>query len=513
MNIDKQNKGKVILVGAGPGDPALITVKGMDCIRKADVLVYDFLANEKFLDHCTPNAERIYVGKKGGDHTLSQDEINQLLINKSKEGKLVVRLKGGDPLIFGRGGEEILALQKQDINFEVVPGITAGTAALTYTGIPGTHRGDATSISFITGHEDPTKEKSGLNWQAIAKMNGTLVFYMGVKNLPSIVDQLLAHGKPADTPVALVRWGTTPNQETIQGNLADIASIARRENFKPPALIIVGEVVDYRPKMNWFERLPLFGKRIVVTRARAQSSDLVQELGSLGAEVIEFPTIKIVPPDSWGPLDHAIKNLQQYDWVIFTSVNGVESFEQRLVHLGFDARKLGHIKVAAIGPATAERIQKMGVRADIQPEKFVAESLIEALNQQALVEKNKFLLPRADKARSLLKDALIKAGASVDEIVAYQTIIESNHRKDVLQKLKNGNLDLITFTSSSTVKNFVDIVGNDHLSLLKDVPIASIGPITKKTADQYGLKTELMPEEYTIPGLIEEIKKKYKNRG
>jgi len=511
VNIENKNNGRVILIGAGPGDPDLITLKGIKYLQKADVVIYDYLANEKFLSYCKPNTEKIYVGKKGGDHTMSQSEITQLLVAKAREYNLVIRLKGGDPLIFGRGGEEILALRQENIDFEVVPGITAGTAALTYAGIPATHRGDATSISFITGNEDPTKRESGLNWPAIAKMNGTLVFYMGVNNLPNIAEQLTKNGKPTETPVALVRWGTMPNQRTIQGTLTNIAEIAQREKFEPPALIVIGEVVKYRDDMNWFERKPLFGIRIVVTRARAQSSDLVQELNALGAEVIEFPTIRIVPPESWELLDREIQNLHNYHWVIFTSVNGVESFQQRLTHSGFDTRKLGQIKVAAIGPATAERLQLMGIQADIQPEKFVAEALLETLNRHTILKNQNFLLPRADKARSLLKDKLIEAGANVNEIIAYRTIVESDHREDFIKKLREGAVDLLTFTSSSTVENFVEIVSRDQLPLLKDVTVACIGPITKKTANKFALKTSIMPEEYSIPGLVQEILNYYNN--
>jgi uroporphyrinogen III methyltransferase / synthase len=511
VNKENKNCSRVVLVGAGPGDPELMTLKGLKYLQKADVVIYDFLANEKLLNYCKPGAEKIYVGKKGGNHTLSQPEINQLLVDKGKKNKLIVRLKGGDPFIFGRGGEEILSLFHENIDFEVVPGITAGTAALAYAGIPATHRGDATSISFITGHEDPTKTESGLNWSAIAKMNGALVFYMGVKNLPNIVEQLTKNGKEAGTPVALVRWGTMPKQRTIQGTLANIVKITEQEKFEPPALIVIGEVIQYRDEMNWFERTPLFGKRIVVTRARAQSSDLVQQLNTLGAEVIEFPTIRIVPPESWEPLDRAIQNLHNYHWVIFTSVNGVESFQQRLTHSGFDTRKLGQIKVAAIGPATADRLQQIGLKADIQPEKFVAESLIQALNQRASIKMQNFLLPRADKARSLLKDELIKAEANVNETVAYRTIVESDHRDDIIQKLESGTVDLLTFSSSSTVENFVEILGRDQLPLLKDLTVACIGPITKKTADKFDLKTRIMPEEYSIPGLVQEILNYYKN--
>ena len=505
MNREIHKTGKVILIGAGPGDPDLITVKGMRMLAMADIVIYDYLANQQLLSYCSPQTERIYVGKKGGEHTLPQSEINQLLIEKARENKLVVRLKGGDPFIFGRGGEEVLALAEAGILFEVVPGITAGTAALAYAGIPATHRGDATSVSFITGHEDPTKNESGLNWQALANLEGTLVFYMGVKNLPLIAQNLMFNGKSPDTPAALIRWGTLPVQQTLTGMLGDIAHKAQDEKFKPPALIVVGEVVRYRDQMNWFERKPLFGKRIVTTRARAQSSDLVYQLSELGADVIEFPTIRIEPPPTWQPLDDAIHRLQTYDWIVFTSVNGVESFWERLTSSGSDVRILNGIKIAAIGPATSQRLLQFGVIADLQPEKFVAESLVASLKANSSLAGKKFLLPRAEEARSLLKDELLKSNAEVDEIVAYRTVIETAHQDEMLEKIRSQQLDLITFTSSSTVKNFVSIIGRDLVQQMKKVIVACIGPITAQTAESFGLEVKIMPEDYTIPGLVQGI--------
>lgn len=503
--------GKVVLIGAGPGDPDLITVKGKRILEKADVVVYDYLANEKLLRYCSPKAKLIYVGKKGGVHTFPQEKINKLLIYEAQENSLVVRLKGGDPFIFGRGGEEVLAVANAGISFEVIPGITSGTAALTYAGIPATHRGDATSVSFITGHEDPTKNESGLNWQAIARLEGTLVFYMGVKNLPLIVQNLIANRKSPETPAALIRWGTLPVQQTLSGTLQNIAQKASESKFKPPALIVIGDVVCYRDQMNWFERKPLFGKRIVITRARAQSSDLVHELNESGAEVIEFPTIRIQPPDSWRPLDRAIQRLQNYDWIVFTSVNGVDSFWERLSKSGHDARLLNGNKIAAIGPATSKRLREFGLVADLQPEKFVAESLLESLKKHSSLNGTKFLLPRAKEARSLLKDNLIKSGAEVDEITAYQTVVEKKLKDEILEKIQTRQIDLITFTSSSTVKNFISIIGKKQVRQMKNIIVACIGPITAKTAASYGLAVKIMPENYTIPALIAAILDYYRD--
>lgn len=505
MKRETNKIGKVILIGAGPGDPDLITVKGKKMLAKADVVIYDYLANQQLLNYCPPRTEMIYVGKKAGAHTLPQSEINKLLIEKVMNNNLVVRLKGGDPFIFGRGGEEILSLVEAGILFEVVPGITAGTAALTYAGIPATHRGGSTSISFITGHEDPTKNESGLNWQAISSMEGTLVFYMGIKNLPFISKNLISNGKSSETPTALIRWGTLPTQKTLVGTLGDIAEKAKNNNFKPPALIVVGDVVHHRNQMNWFEQKPLFGKRIVITRARAQSSDLVSQLNELGAEVIEFPTIRIETPPSWQPLDDAIQNLQNYDWIVFTSVNGVERFWERLITSGSDVRLLNGLNIAAIGPATSQRLRQFGVTADLQPEKFVAESLVSSLKAHSSLAGKNFLLPRAEEARSLLKDELMKFGAEVDEIVAYRTIIETAHQNEVLENIRLHQLDLITFTSSSTVNNFVSIIGKNHVQKMKNVIVACIGPITAKTASSFGLEVKIMPEDYTIPAMVQSI--------
>lgn len=501
----KKERRKVILVGAGPGDPDLITLKGVQALRQADVIIYDYLANEKLLEYCPADVEKIYVGKKGGAHTLPQESINRLLVEKAREEKLVVRLKGGDPLVFGRGGEEILALAEANIDFEVIPGVTSGIAALTYAGIPATHRGDATSVSFITGHEDPSKTKSGLNWPAISQINGTLVFYMGVKNLPNIVKNLCGNGKPPETPVAVVRWGTLPGQQVVTGTLETIVETVEKAQIKPPALIVVGEVIQFRDKMNWFEKKPLFGKRIVNTRARAQSSDLTRALQNFGAQVVEFPTIRIEPPESWEPLNSAIRNLQKYDWIIFTSVNGVESFARQAKALQFDPTQLNGTRIAAIGPATARRLAEFGMEAHLQPKKFVAEALLDALQQETELTGKHILMPRAELSRSLLKDELVKSGAVVDEIVAYRTLLEKDNQAAIVADLKANKIDLVTFTSSSTVNNFVDLIGRENIFLLKNAGVACIGPITQQTAAEYGIATTVAPEDYTIPGLVQAI--------
>ncbi len=360
--------GFVSLIGAGPGDPDLLTLRGAEALASADVVVYDYLANPALLVHAPPGAERIYVGKKAGSHTLSQDEISALLVKFALAGQRVARLKGGDPFVFGRGGEEALALVEAGVSFEVVPGVTSAVAAPAYAGIPVTHRGLASSFAVITGHEDPTKEESAVDWPRLATGVDTLVFLMGVGNLPRIVEQLLAHGRPADTPVALVRWGTMPDQQTVSGTLVDITEKVKAAGLRPPAVTVVGPVAELREHLCWFEKRPLFGQRVLVTRTRQQASALSAQLRALGAEAIELPTIRIAPPEDWAPLDATIATLAVFDWIVFTSVNGVGHFWARLEAAGLDARALHGVRLAAIGPATAAELEARGLRADYVPD-------------------------------------------------------------------------------------------------------------------------------------------------
>ncbi len=504
-------KPKVYLVGAGPGDPGLITVKGKDCIAAADVVIYDYLAAPALLSHARPDAQLIYVGKKGGDHTLSQDKINALLIEKAKEKKIVCRLKGGDPFVFGRGGEEIEALIQAKLDFEVVPGVTSAIAGPAYAGIPLTHRRLASSVTFVTGHEDPEKETSAINWQALAALGGTLVFFMGVKNLPHITDQLIHFGLNPKTPAALVRWGTTPCQQTVVGTLDTIVSAASSAAVKPPALLVVGQVVLLRDAMKWFENRPLFGKTIVVTRARAQASDMVAQLADLGAACVECPVIRVVPADDYGPLDAAISRIPEYHWVVFTSVNGVDYFFNRLFECKKDARWLGHLQTAVIGPATAARLKHYGIHADVMPESFRAESIVEAFECHD-VRGKKILLPRAKEARPILPEELAKMGAEVHEIAAYQTIQDPEQGSALVDKLRAGEIDMITFTSSSTVTHFKSLLPVDHWKdLIKNVRIAVIGPVTAETARKNGFDVDICADEYTIGGLCAAILKFYRD--
>ncbi len=499
--------GKVYLVGAGPGDPGLLTIKGKECLCQADVVIYDYLANRSFLGYARNGAEVIYVGKKGGSHTMRQEEINALIVERAGSGKTVVRLKGGDPFIFGRGGEEAQELARSGVNFEIVPGVTSAISVPAYAGIPLTHRDYTATVAFVTGHEDPLKEKSGIAWDKLATGAGTLVFLMGVGNLPKIAEGLMKHGRSPDTQVAVIRRGTTAEQTTWVGNLENIAQVAEENRIRPPAVIVVGEVVRLREDLNWFETRPLFGKRIVITRAREQASEFRRMLDALGAEGIEFPTIEVRPPESWESLDRAIKALGGYDWLLFTSVNGVRFFIERLGFLGKDIRDLKGIRIGVIGPKTADAWVHMGIQPDLMPEEYRAEAVVESFKEVG-VRGAKILIPRAAKAREVLPEQLRASGAHVDVVHAYQTISPDHDRGRVRELLMKGSIDMVTFTSSSTVSNFVKMFDADGKRLqewMEQVAVACIGPITAETAEENGFKVSLVPPEYTIGSLAEGI--------
>lgn len=502
--------GKVFLIGAGPGDPGLLTLKAKTCIETCDVVVYDYLASPYLLNFARKNAQIIYVGKKGGDHTFTQDKINHLLVNKAKEGLDVARLKGGDPFVFGRGGEEAQVLLKHGVPYEVVPGVSSAIAAPAYAGIPVTHRAHTSFVSFITGHENPAKKDSRMQWDVYAKAHATLVFLMGVKNLPDIVKNLLAHGKPGETPVALVRCGTTPRQKTVTGTLDNIVEQVRTAGLKSPAIIVIGPVVSLREELAWFDNRPLFGKRMVITRARAQASDLVSQLNHLGVHCIEIPTIQIMPPEDITPLKAAIQNIKHYQWVVFTSVNGVKFFFDTLFNMKKDVRILGRLKFACIGPVTKDRLSDHGIISDILPDTYRAESVAEAFSDQDLHNK-KVLLPRARVARTILPEELKKMGASVDEVAAYETGLCEDGKDELIHLLENNEIDAVTFTSSSTVSNFVSLLGaKDKNRLLKNVVKASIGPITSATARSLGIEPDVEAAEFTITGLVNALLNYYK---
>ncbi|MCH7616355.1 MAG: uroporphyrinogen-III C-methyltransferase [Chloroflexi bacterium] len=505
--------GIVYLVGAGPGDPGLITVAGLDRIREADVIVYDRLISERLLDYARADAELIYVGKvpgqvSGADVSHDQDAINQILADKAREGRRVVRLKGGDPFVFGRGGEEAEALRAAGIPFEIVPGITSAVAVPAYAGIPVTHRGVAASFAVITGHEEPGKPQSAVDWSHLAAAVDTLVFLMGVKNLPEIVTNLVANGRPETTPVAVIRWGTTPEQSTVTGTLADIAERVAEAGLTPPAITVVGEVVRLRENLSWFEDRPLFGKRVLITRTRRQASELARLLAAQGALPIELPAIEIEPVADTVPLAAAIDRLRDggYAWCGFTSANAVELTFEHLAERGFDARSFGGTRVFAIGPATADALRSHGITADVVPDEYVAEAVVEAMRPH-VSEGDGVLLPRAESARAELVTGLEALGATVDEITVYRAAVPSGPDPKVLAAIREGRIDIVTFTSSSTVRNLLAILGSDAAALKGESRplIACIGPITADTARENGLTVDVMASEYTVEGLVEAL--------
>jgi uroporphyrinogen III methyltransferase/synthase len=509
----KEKKGIVYLVGAGPGDIGLLTVKGMRCLQKAEVVIYDFHLNAQILNYIDHNAEFIYAGKRGGHHTMTQDEINAAILEKAREGKNVCRLKGGDPFVFGRGGEEAQVLAKEGIAFEVVPGVSSSVAAPAYAGIPLTHRLYSSSFAVIPGYEDTTKGESSIDWAKLSTGVGTLVFLMAVKNIELLTKKLIENGRSPETPVAVIRWGTRPDQKTLISTLKDIAKLVREKDIRPPAVTIVGDVVNLRKELNWYEKKPMFGHRVLVTREHSGGFELLEELG---AEVIQFPTIEIVPPENWDELDSAIDAIERYDWLIFTSSNGVKYFFSRLFGKGRDIRELKGLKICAIGEKTAASIGKFGIRVDLIPESFNAEGLIEALLKE--VEKEKltvnsheclkgirFLLPRAEVAREILPDKVRELGGTIDVPVAYRAVKPDMHGKRLRRFLKEGRITIATFTSAATFNNFREILREEADELLKGVAIAVIGPVTARAIEKAGLKVTIMPQESTVEAMTDEI--------
>ncbi len=534
-------KGKVYLVGAGPGDIGLMTIKGLRCLKKANVVVYDFHLNAQVLNYINHAAEFIYAGKRGGHHTMTQDKINEILVLKAKEGKVICRLKGGDPFIFGRGGEEAEALSKEEIDFEVVPGVSSAIAAPAYAGIPLTHRLLSSSFAVIPGYEDATKKESTIEWAKLATGVGTLVFLMGVKNIDVITEKLIENGRSPDTPVAVIRWGTRPDQKTVIGTLKNIVEQVKEKHIKPPAVMVVGDVVKLRETLNWYEKKPMFGHRILVTREHVEGFEPLEELG---AEIIGFPTIDIVPPENYDELDTSIDRIKTYDWLIFTSRNGVKFFFRRFFEKDRDIRDLSGIKICAIGIKTAKEVNQYGIKLDLVPDEFRAEGLIEAFATEVrshspqaesevsplthpspsreegkgggessglqtpnpeLLKGIKFLLPRAEKAREIFPDKVRELGGEIDVPTAYRTIKPEFRGKRLRRFLREGRISIATFTSAATFNNFREIMGDEAEGLLKGVAIAVIGPITAKAVEKAGLRVDIMPKEATIEAMIEEI--------
>jgi uroporphyrinogen III methyltransferase/synthase len=490
--------GIVFLVGAGPGDPGLMTVRSLDLIVAADVIIHDRLIPPDALAAARPDAELRYVGKEPGEASVPQDEIEDLMIERAREGKLVVRLKGGDPFVFGRGGEEAEALAEAGIPFEVVPGVTAGVGAPAYAGVPLTHRDDASAVAFVTGHEDPDKEDSTVDYEALARFPGTLVFYMGVKALPRIAESLVAAGRSPDEPAIVIERGTFPGQRTVSAPLTEIAGAAEAADIRPPSVTVVGPVVARRERIAWFEGRPLHGKRVVVTRARAQASELARRLGALGAEPIELPAIRIEPRIDSDEVRRAVESLHTYALVCLTSANGVHLLFEAMAAQGRDARALANASVAAIGAGTEAALAQHGVIADIVPERFVAEELVEELDRLELNGKP-VLIARAAEAREVLPDALRKRGAQVDVVVLYDTVAE---QPDPVALERAREADFITFTSSSTVRNFIEATGD---GVPPGAKVISIGPVTSETAREAGLTVDIEAERHDIDGLVEAL--------
>jgi uroporphyrinogen III methyltransferase/synthase len=516
--INPMKPGKVYIVGAGPGDISLLTVKGLKCLQKAEVVVYDFHLNAQVLNYINHDAEFIYAGKRGGQHTMTQDEINKTLVEKAKEGKTICRLKGGDPFVFGRGGEEAEELAKEGIEFEVVPGVSSAIAAPAYAGIPLTHRLYSSSLAIVPGYEDASKGESTIDWARLATGVGTIVFLMTVKNIALVCQRLIENGRKPETPVAVIRWGTRADQTTLVGNLDNIPSLVKENDIKPPAVMVVGDVVKLRKTLQWYEKKPLFGQRILITR---EHSATFEQLEEMGAEIIEFQTISIVPPDDWTGMDKAIEKIESYNWLILTSANGVKFFFQRLFEKGRDIRDLKGIRVCAVGTKTAEAINKYGIKVDLVPEEFNAEGLISAIVQKCQSEEEKtsalprlraselkglkFLLPRAETAREILPEKIKELGGEIDVVTAYRAVKPEVHGKRIKRFLKEGKITIATFTSAATFTNFMEIAGEDADSLLKDVAIAVIGPVTARTVEKAGLKVHIMPGAATLDAMVQGI--------
>ena len=497
----KDKVGICYLVGAGPGDIGLVTLRAKECIQEADVILYDYLSNPEMLRWAKPDAELLYAGKKAKDHTLTQDEINALLVEKAKKGMVVTRLKGGDPMVFGRGGEEAEDLAAAGVPFELVPGVSSTIAGPAYAGIPVTHRRCNSQLTIFTGHEDPSKEGSAIDYGALGKSPGTKVMLMGVERLGKITEAMLAAGVSPEEPVALVRWATTGRQRTLTGTIGDIAQKVVSSGFKSPAIAVFGEVVRYRDEINWFEKRPLFGKRTVVTRTRRQAGELSRRLRLLGADVYEIPTIRIDPPKDLLGFGELVRDAHTYDWLIFTSPNGVDSFFEMFYKIYKDARSIGGVRIAAIGPGTAAKIGQFHLEVDLLPETFVAEGLIEAFDREDSVENLKMLWVKAESTRELIGEALTRKGAIVNEAIAYRTVKETEDRSGGRARFMEEGADLITFTSSSTVECFLDL----GLPMPPDLKVASIGPITSETIEKNGMRVDITARRHDIPGLVAAI--------
>lgn len=499
-------KGICYLVGAGPGDPGLLTIRAKECLEKADVVVYDYLCNTEILNYAPSSSEKIYAGKKAADHAIPQDELNDLLVKLSLEGKTVVRLKGGDPYVFGRGGEEAQELNKAEIPFEIVPGISSSIAGPAYAGIPVTHRDCCSQLTIFTGHEDPNKNESVIDYSKIGKYDGTKVMLMGVGQLEKVTSEMISGGAAKDTPVALIRWATTGRQETLIGEIGNISQKVNKVGFKAPAVAVFGEVVNLRDQLNWFEGRSLYAKKMVVTRTRTQAGELSVRLRNMGADVDEMPTIRIEPPEKLKEFGQLVQDSHKYDWIVFTSPNGVDSFFDIFFKLYKDARSIGGAKIAVIGPGTQKAVEKYHLAVDLLPERFVAEGLVEKFIESEGVENQTILLVRPEKTRDIISKGLSEKGAIVDEAIAYRTVPELEDPTGAVKRFNSGEIDLVTFTSSSTVESFMEL----DLEIPDHIVMASIGPITSETIRSYGYEADIEAKESNIPSLVDAIEEYYK---
>ena len=499
MASSQSTTGKVYLVGAGPGDPGLITLRGVECLRKADLVLYDYLANPQILAHAPPTAELVCVGRHGKGRVMSQAEVNQHMIDAAREGRTVVRLKGGDPIVFARIAEEVAALQSAAIRVEVVPGITAALAAGSYAGIPLTHRDFASAVALVTGHEQDSKPDGAIDYRGLASFPGTLIFYMGVTTAPEWTKRLMEAGKPADTSVAMVRRCSMPDQTVVRCTLGELAEMVEQNRVRPPVLFVVGEVAGLPATTSWFSERPLFGRRILVTRPQEQSASMIARLTELGADCAAQPVIQIGPPPDWKPVDQAIDALHTYHWVVFSSANGVTYFLDRLAERGGDLRKLGSVKLAVIGPGTAEQLASYRLAADLQPVEFRAEALAEALLRRP--DGNRFLLIRASRGREVLAEQLVSHGKRVDQVVAYASNDIEHADESVAAEMAEGDFDWVTVTSSAIAKSLARLFG----STLHGCKLASISPITSATLRDLGFQPAVEAAEFTTEGLVQAI--------
>lgn len=498
----------VYIVGAGPGDPGLITARGLECLAAADVVLYDHLVHARLLRHARPDAEKIDVGV-ASPPPLEQEAICYLIAEKAREGKIVARLKWGDPFVFDRGGAEALFLHEQGVRFEVVPGVPAGIAMPAYAGVPITYPGGGDTLTFIRGHEDEGKTRISVDWESLARLDGTLVCYAGPEQLSHVLSSLLSHGRRPEDSAAIVYNGTLPTQETTIGSIEELARGARESPDRRPAMLVVGRVTALREHLRWFDARPLFGKRVLITRPREQAGELIERLEAAGAEAIEAPLIRILPPDDFGPLDEACRRAGSFHWIIFASANAVDAFLDRLLLSPLDLRALGGVKLCAVGPATAERLRRHGLKVDLTPPEYRAEALVRAMSATGGVRGLRILLPHADIGREIVADELRKQGAEATEVVAYRTVVAEAEREgepDIYRMLLDQRIDVVTFTSPSAVRSFVQVVGAEPAAdLLRPIVVASIGPVTAEAAARSGIQTTIVPAQYTVPALVDAI--------